>query len=289
VPRLPHRLRVRNRRVTPASIFPVASIALGVLVAGTLAAVLVSTAAAQTFTPGSTARVATDDGGCLNLRAGATTTAQVITCLPNGSTLTIREGSATSDGLTWQFVEAAGAFGWVAAMYLQAEGATPTPTPSPTPSPTPTATASPTPTPSPTPSPTPTPGASSVPAGTITGSLPPTGRPSFVVWGGGAVESMREVAAERGCTLRSVWGTADGQFIGYTFGVPAFVNASWVNRFGSSLPPMTAVMVICAAPGQASSTSSGGSTPSNQPVATTGSPPTAPSSQGPPGPAGNDG
>ena len=233
------------------------------------------TASAQTFTVGSTAQVVTDDGGNLNLRAAPSLSAAIITSLPDRSFVTIRDGSQQAEGLTWQFVEAAGSFGWVAALYLQPVQSSPEPTPSPMPSPTPT--------PSPTPAPS-APVPPSVAGGSIVGPLPTTGRPSLVVWGGGGPDAIAAAAAGRGCALRSVWATADGRLIGYQFGVPTFVNAGWTSRFGATLPGTTAIMAICGVPGQVASSSA---VPS-QSSQLVGNPPAAPSSQTlPPGPGGN--
>jgi len=233
------------------------------------------TANAQTFTPGATVQVVTDDGGNLNLRSSPSLTATILTSLPDRSFVVIRDGSQQASGISWQFVEAGGFIGWVAAMYLQPLGAV-TPTPVPTPAPT----VSPTPTPSPTAAPTPSP-TPSVGVATIVGPLPTNGRPSLVVWGGGGTDAISTAAAARGCSLRSVWTTADGRLIGYQYGVPDFVNAAWTSRIGTTLPNTSAIMVICGTPGQ-TSVSAPSSTPSS------GASPAAPVSQTqPPGPGGN--
>ncbi|MCB9482973.1 MAG: SH3 domain-containing protein [Dehalococcoidia bacterium] len=252
-----------------------------------VAALRVDLASAQTFVPGTQARV-TADGDTLRMRAGVGLDKPVIASIPDGSIVNIRDGSQAADGYTWQFIDWNGAIGWVASEFLTPLGATATP--SPTASPTTTST-TPTPTPSatvtPTPSPTTPPSAS---AGVITGNLPPTGKAGLIVWGGGSMDSLVVTAAGRGCNVRSIYAVKDGRFVGYTPGAPAFVNASWVSQIGD-INSVAALLVFCDAPGQTSNTSGGtsGGTSGNTGPSTVGSATAPPSSETrPPGPGGNE-
>src|SRR5690606_34665097 len=109
--------------------------------------------------------------------------------------------------------------------------------------PTPSSTASPTPTPTGTSTPPPT----NAPLGTITGSLPPTGKAGLIVWGGGSMDSLVATAGGDGCNVRSVYTVRNGRFIAYTPGAPAFVNASWVSNVGE-LTGVSALLVFCDPP-----------------------------------------
>lgn len=232
---------------------------IAVLLALAVFAVLrVELVSAQTFTPGSQARVAAD-GDSLRLRAGATVSAAVIASIPDRSIVTIREGTPVSaDGYTWQYIEWNGAIGYVAALYLEPLGTSGSPTA--TPSTTATAT------------PTTTPGGAAL--GTITGSLPPAGKAGMIAWGGGSMDSLAATASAQGCNLRSVYTVRNGLFVAYTPGGPSFINASWVSQVGE-LTGVSALLVFC------DSTSDTAAPPPSGSGA-------APSSSGPPGPGGNE-
>lgn len=268
---LPHRL---SAPICSAHIAHIAHIA-GPLFAALLlslaivAALRVETASAQTFTPGSQARVDAD-GDTLRMRAGATVSAAVITSIPDGTIVTIREGSQVADGYTWQFIEWNGAVGWVASEFLEPVDGSSTPSPTESPTITPTTTPLPSPTTTPT---TPTPG------GNITGSLPPSGKAGLIVWGGGSMDALVETAAGQGCNVRSIYTVRNGLFIGYTPGAPAFVNASWVSQVGD-ITGTAALLVFC----EGSSTAS--AAPSGDGVTTVSAPPST--DNRPPGPGGNE-
>jgi uncharacterized protein YraI len=219
------------------------------------------TEAAQsaTLTPGTNARVSAD-GDCLNLRSGPGTDSAKILCIPDGSTVAVLDGSVESGGLQWQYVQYGGNAGWVAAAFLTplASSSTPTPTPSPTPLPTGGTTG----------------GAAS---GTISGSLPVDGGPGLIVWNGGTVQALVTAAASGGCSVRSVWSTVDGRFVGYTAGAPSFVNVQWGERYPDAVPALSPLIVICAGAGSTP-------TPTPTPSGTT----SPPSGDAPPGPAGNE-
>lgn len=209
------------------------------------------------LTPGTNARV-TADGDCLRLRSAPG--GEILVCIPDGSTVAVLDGSMSAAGLEWQYVQYGGNVGWVAALYLTPLGSgTPTPTPSTTPTPTPT---------------------SGTATGTISGSLPTQGGPGLIVWGGGSVQSLVTTAANGGCSVRSVWATVDGRFLGYTAGAPSFVNAGWSQRYPDTIPALSPLVLICAGSGPAPSP-----TPTPAPTGTA----SPPSGDTPPGPAGNEG
>ena len=277
----PQSMRLLARAPRPAARLTGPILVSMLLALAVVAALRVDLASAETFVPGTQARV-TADGDSLRMRAGATLSAAVIASIPDGSIVNIRDGSQAADGYTWQFIDWNGAIGWVASEFLTPLTATATP------SPTTSATTTPTPTPSatvtPTPSPTTTPSAS---AGVITGNLPPTGKAGLIVWGGGSMDSLVVTAAGRGCNVRSVYAVKDGRFVGYTPGAPAFVNASWVSQIGE-INSVAALLVFCDSPGQTSNTSSGGTSGTTGP-STVGSATAPPSSETrPPGPGGNE-
>lgn len=247
-----------------------ASFLLAVSVVFALSADSVS---AQTFTPGTQARVSAD-GDTLRMRTGATVSASVIASIPDGSIVNIRDGSQAADGYTWQMIEWNSAIGWVASEYLEPLGTTPTATPSNTA--TPGATSTPTATPTTVP---PTTGA----AGLITGNLPPAGKAGLIVWGGGTMDSLVATASGQNCNVRSVYAIRNGLFVGYTPGAPAFVNASWEAQVGT-LTSVSALLVFC----DASSQSGVSTPPSSGGQIPTGSGPAAPSGGLPPGPGGNE-
>ena len=262
---------------------PLARVAAPILVAFALALVITAgmradVVSAQTFTPGTQALVSSD-GDSLRLRSAPTISAAIITSIPHGSVVNIRDGSAQSDGYTWQFIEWSGAIGWVAANYLVPLGAS-----TPTPSATVTPSATPSPTPTPTPTPSVTPPATGVATGIITGNIPPPGKPGLITWGGGSMEALVATAASRGCNVRSIYATRNGRFVGYSPGAPAFVNAGWMSQVGE-LTTISALVLSCHSPSQAAAT-----TPATGGTTTTTGTPSAPATAGgqPPGPGGNE-
>jgi uncharacterized protein YgiM (DUF1202 family) len=75
--------------------------------------------AAEPATAGAGARVATG-GDCLNLREGPSLGGRRITCLPNGTRVTVSSEPVAADGYLWVRIESALGSGWVASTYLQA-------------------------------------------------------------------------------------------------------------------------------------------------------------------------
>lgn len=86
---------------------------LAVLVA---VALLCATVGLLEAAPSATVRA---DGQCLRLRAAPSTTAAIITCLPDGSAVTPLDGQAEADGHSWRRVQTVGGeTGWVASTFL---------------------------------------------------------------------------------------------------------------------------------------------------------------------------
>lgn len=244
----------------------IAAVLLPVVIALTVA----STPAWAALEPGTSAIVRAD-GDCLRLRAqpGLQNTV-VLTCIPDGSVVSVLAGSVASDGFQWQRVTFGSQTGWAVDQYLQPfsipPGGSPPPVTQPTAAPIPTAI----------PTALPTPG--------FSGTVPASGI-GLAVWSGGPIDRMPPVALGRGCALRAVWIAVGGEFVGYVFGAPAIVNTQWAGQYpDGSLPVQTPVILVCAtgAPPPASTPSG---PPPTGPVATPGVPPGMP--PGPPGPAGN--
>jgi hypothetical protein len=252
----------RHRRTLASALIALAVIACALLVAPQASAAL---------DPGSNA-VVRADGDCLRMRAQPSLQGTLLACIPDGSIVSVLAGSVAVDGFQWQRISFAGQIGWSVELYLQPSASAPPPAATSAP---PVATA---------PSSTPT---SPLPTPALTGSLPSGGGFSLAVWSGGPIDRMPPVTAQRGCTLRAVWVTSGGDFVGYVYGAPNIVNAGWNVLYpDNSLPANTAVIVVCAAAGGAPPPSSTPtSPPPTGPVATPGVPPGTPNQ--PPGPAGN--
>lgn len=198
------------------------------------------------------------DGDCLRLRLLPGLASTILTCIPDGSLVSVLGGEAVVDGIQWQRLAFAGQSGWSNGQYLRAadDGAQ--------------APAGP-------------------PEASLSGSVPTSGI-GLAVWSGGAVDGMLPLAAQRGCTLRAVWTTPSGTFIGYIFGAPAVVNAQWNATYpGNLLSANSPVIVICGA-------NAAGAAPSAVSPAPTSSAPAGPGQVAlvprgvpstPPGPAGN--
>lgn len=197
--------------------------------------------------PAGATAVVRADGDCLRLRAAPGTSSAPVTCLPEGTFVTALEGRVSADGYWWQRIQGGGFSGWAAEMFLR-PGTPPAPVvpacpasgAAPAANTAATAAAGP-------PAPPPVP--------SISGSVPRAAGYGLVVWGGGPVDAIATAAAEGGCALRSVWTTnADGSFIGYHFGAPAFVNQPWLDRYTGDLPSGTAAMVVCGGPSAGTTT-----------------------------------
>ena len=83
--------------------------------------------------------------------------------------------------------------------------------------------------------------------GQIAGAMPAAGGIGLVVWGGGTTGALRAAALARGCALDAAWVTGSrGEFVGYVYGAPEFVNASFAATFaGPAIPPNTPLILGC--------------------------------------------
>lgn len=166
------------------------------------------------------------DGDCLRLRVTAGTSGQILTCLPEGSTVTVLPGTQSADGFVWRLVSANGQVGWVVEQYLS-QAATPPPAEPPAGPPAPA-------------------------TETITGVLPTSGGGALLVWGGGPLDSLLGGAGRLGCQVASLWVTdSGGAFISHIVGAPDFANAGWNARFPGDLPARSPYVTMCN-PGSAS-------------------------------------
>lgn len=184
-------------------------------------AVLASSLAPAQLEPGTTA-IVRGEGDCLRLRDAPGLSGARLTCVPDGSTVAVLDGSVEADGFTWQLVQAGSIVGWAADEYL---------------APAPSAPAC------------DAPGASVASPG-LAGDVPAGPGVGLVVWGGGTAEGIAHAASLRGTNLRSVWATnPGGGFVGHIFGAPDFVNSDWLARFpGGRLPASTPLLVHAVAP-----------------------------------------
>jgi hypothetical protein len=214
--------------------------------------------------PGTNATVRTDDGSCLNMREQATLQSAILTCVPNGSTVQVLVGSTAADGFQWQRIQYGGQSGWSVEQYLVASSVPGAPPPQ---------------------QPVPTQAPAALPPPTLSGSLPSGGGFGLAVWSGGPIDRIPPLAASMGCTLRAVWVTRSGEFVGYVYGAPGVVNLAWNSAYpDGSLPANSPIIAVCAASG-ATPPPPPNPGPLPGPVGTPGVPPGIPNT--PPGPAGN--
>ncbi|MBM4415143.1 MAG: SH3 domain-containing protein, partial [Chloroflexi bacterium] len=189
-----------------------------------LALALLAPTPALALEPGTTA-VVDADGDCLRLRADPGLGAQVLACLPDGSTVRVLSGLRPADGFEWQLVDSGAArTGWVVTAYLRALASAPSAATAPPATP-----------------------AIAAPAATLTGSVPPAGGFALVVWSGGPVDAAVSTARAAGCTVAAVWANrSGGGLVGYLVDAPTFVNAPWTDQHGSApLPAATPLIVVC--------------------------------------------
>jgi len=78
----------------------------------------------------------------------------------------------------------------------------------------------------------------------VRGDLPDVGIAAVASTGSTTAELVEEAAAD-GCSVRSLWITAGGRFIGFTPDRPAFVNAAWTRELPGSIPAGTPLIVVC--------------------------------------------
>lgn len=162
--------------------------------------------------------VVSADGDCLRLRATAGTSGQIITCLPEGTVVSVLPGTLNVDGSVWRLVSINGQNGWVVEQYLRqaAEGSPAAAPPGPMPE-------------------------------TVTGLLPASGGGGLVVWSGGPLSSLLDETRRQGCEVTSLWVTdSAGAFVNHIVGAPDFVNSDWNTRFpAGQLPPRSPYILVC--------------------------------------------
>jgi hypothetical protein len=208
-------------------------------------------------------------GDCLRLRSAPSTSAPVLTCLDDGSTVTLLGGTQQADGVVWQAVSAGGQSGWVASQYLVRTPSATAPAPSAPAAPAPVSSG-------------PPPTAATTSSASIIGDLPSGGGLALIVFSGGSQDSLIGAISARGCAPVSVWTsqTGGGSLIGMIVGAPSVVNREWVAQYPTgTLAPSSPLIVVCRGASQAVVAQPPGA------AAPSGS---AERGVGPPGPAGNE-
>ena len=82
--------------------------------------------------------------------------------------------------------------------------------------------------------------------GDISGELRTAGGFALVVFGGGGIDLLISSADVRGCTIRTVWATFNGEFVPYVAGAPVLVNEHFLSGFsGENIPSNTGMIVEC--------------------------------------------
>jgi hypothetical protein len=87
--------------------------------------------------------------------------------------------------------------------------------------------------------------------GMLTGDIPTTasgGGVALVHWTGGSIDDLQDAAAEKGCSLRSVWLTVGGKLVGYFVGAPPFVNVDWLTLVGAPEVDDGPLLIRCTTP-----------------------------------------
>ena len=84
------------------------------------------------------------------------------------------------------------------------------------------------------------------PASAMSGTLPRAGGTGLGVWQGGRAEDVPAAAASLGCRLLALWLINNGEFVGFVYGAPNFVNAPFRVAY-PSVVPAGAVIVVCGA------------------------------------------
>lgn len=75
-------------------------------------------AALDPLEPGTQAIVRAD-GDCLRIRSGPGLSSSILTCVPDGTLVDVRDGIAEADGFRWQLVLASSTIGWAADAFLE--------------------------------------------------------------------------------------------------------------------------------------------------------------------------
>lgn len=175
----------------------------------------------EPLTPGTYARVQTNDASCLRLRDEPSLNGQRVSCVPHGRTVLVMPATTEADGYRWQLVEWRGQTAWAADFFLRpADGPSDDAC-----------------------------HASTIHAG-ITGEVPSNGGLGLVVWGGGTMAGLETAALQQDCVLTSVWASRpDGGFVAYNFSVPDFVNDEWRAIVSDVMATGTPLLIVCNPPG----------------------------------------
>lgn len=107
--------------------------------------------------------------------------------------------------------------------------------------------------------------ASPTPTPALVGTLPRAGGVGLAVWQGGRPEDLPAPATVLGCRLQALWLIRSGEFIGFVYGAPDFVNAPFRTAYPGPIPA-GAIIVSCAA-GGVPATATPAPTPVPTPVA----------------------
>lgn len=96
------------------------------------------------------------------------------------------------------------------------------------------------------------------------GQFPSAGGVALVIWNGGPVDRLISASAARGCALRSVWVSVNGELLGYVPAAPGVVNAAFLATYPRAVLPTSTALVALCAPGTVAAPASGAPTlPSN--------------------------
>ena len=169
--------------------------------------------------PGTRA-VVRSGGECLRLREEPRLRAEVITCLPDGTSIMVLAALEESDGYRWQQVMFGEDTGWAADVFLEPYDG---------------------------PAECSGNGTLSITKPGLSGDLPITGGVGLVVWGGGTVNGIITTAAAEGCQLASIWANrTGGGLVGFITNAPEFVNSEFLANFpGGQIAAGTPLVTIC--------------------------------------------
>lgn len=183
------------------------------------------------LTVGSTA-VVRADGECVRFREGPSLASRQLTCLREGTLVTVLGGRIQADGYWWQRIQWGALSGWAADNFLvESKDAAAAPASCLATSATiPPAVVTP-----------------RIP--TLSGGLPQAGGFGMAVWSGGLTSAIATAAEAGGCHLSAVWVSQDdGGLLGFVFGAPDIVNRAWLDRFPGDVPGGTPVITACGGP-----------------------------------------
>lgn len=97
-------------------------------------------------------------------------------------------------------------------------------------------------------------------AAPLSGDIPAPGGFGLVSWTGGSLDQLQLDATSVGCRASAAWVTDGGEFVGFVFGAPTFVNTSFAARFPQGLAAGP-LLLVC------EPDAAGGSPPATPPTA----------------------